>query len=260
MENTIDDIEVIEVVEVNREFEKRAQIKRSDREVTGFKCTISWWNKEISKMEYITLKEVYKNESKAKKFGQEAISKYKVDETYKNCRSFKCQLKKCLATRRQFNETIALNSLKDGEVYAKKWNIIRKNKKYSIEEVLNKYTDEDIKIDFDGDLISMNSHRYANFKFHGTTCVCCGLVGQYFYKDRRPSDDGYHFNLYGIDKNGIEVMMTKDHVNPRSAGGENVISNYQPLCERCNINKGSKDDKIFKSELTKKQMQGDMKK
>lgn len=37
-----------------------------------------------------------------------------------------------------------------------------------------------------------------------------------------------------IDENGKEVLMTKDHVIPKSKGGANDISNYQTMCKRCN--------------------------
>lgn len=37
-----------------------------------------------------------------------------------------------------------------------------------------------------------------------------------------------------IDENGKEVLMTKDHIIPKSKGGANDISNYQTMCKRCN--------------------------
>ena len=74
---------------------------------------------------------------------------------------------------------------KDNEIFIHKWSIIRNIKKYSIEEVLSKYNKEDELVNFDGDLIPMGSQRYENFKEHGVICTCCGLEGQYFYKERR---------------------------------------------------------------------------
>jgi 5-methylcytosine-specific restriction endonuclease McrA len=44
----------------------------------------------------------------------------------------------------------------------------------------------------------------------GNTCACCGVVGQ----------------------------MTIDHIVPVTAGGDNSISNLQPLCKPCNSAKG----------------------
>lgn len=95
--------------------------------------------------------------------------------------------------------------------------------------------------------ISMGSHRYQLFAEKGTTCVRCGLKGTYFALERGTNDNPnrFHFNLYGKDDNGVEVMITKDHIIPRAKGGKNRISNYQPMCYRCNQRKADKlpDDK-----------------
>lgn len=84
--------------------------------------------------------------------------------------------------------------------------------------------------------------RYDNFFLHGTDCVSCGLKGQYFWleKNNDQKTKTWHFNLYGVDENGCEVQMTKDHIVPKSCGGENHIDNYQPMCCRCNLAKGNK--------------------
>ena len=90
--------------------------------------------------------------------------------------------------------------------------------------------------------VSMGSHRYQLFAEKGIVCAGCSLRGEYFALERGVKDkpDKFHFNLYGIDKNGVEVMLTKDHVTPRSKGGKNRLSNYQPLCFRCNQRKADK--------------------
>ncbi len=36
-------------------------------------------------------------------------------------------------------------------------------------------------------------------------------------------------------------LLTEDHITPRSAGGESVLTNLQLLCRRCNEEKGSED-------------------
>lgn len=48
---------------------------------------------------------------------------------------------------------------------------------------------------------------------------------------------GNHFNVYGIDKEGDNVLLTKDHIYPKSKGGLDNIKNYQVLCEKCNLDK-----------------------
>lgn len=94
---------------------------------------------------------------------------------------------------------------------------------------------------FDGDPIKMGSDRYKVFKFKGCSCVECGMVGIYFAKEKptKQITNSFHFNLYGI-KDGREVMMTKDHIHPKSKGGKNCLENYQPMCKECNEQKSNK--------------------
>lgn len=51
-----------------------------------------------------------------------------------------------------------------------------------------------------------------------------------------------HLNFYGIDNNGKEVLMTWDHIQPRSLGGKNSLENAQCLCCHCNGFKGNSFD------------------
>ena len=127
-----------------------------------------------------------------------------------------------------------------------KQELIRKET-YSIDEVKEKVKDvlfekdkRNAKVDFDGDLIKGNSQRYQTFFTKGCKCAVCGIEGKYFAKERHPSDSVYHLNLYAVDDNGNEILMTKDHIIPRSKGGINDISNYQTMCKLCNEAKGNK--------------------
>jgi 5-methylcytosine-specific restriction endonuclease McrA len=95
------------------------------------------------------------------------------------------------------------------------------------------------KVELDCDIIKGNSERYQTFFTKGLKCACCGIEGQYFAKEKHITDKSYHLNLYAIDENGEEVLMTKDHIVPRSKGGKNDVSNYQTMCERCNLAKGN---------------------
>lgn len=93
--------------------------------------------------------------------------------------------------------------------------------------------------EFDGDMIKANSHRYQLFKTKGCTCCRCGITGTFFAKEKRIHDGSYHLNLYGYDKNGKEMLMTKDHILPKSKGGKDELENYQTMCARCNEKKGN---------------------
>lgn len=100
-----------------------------------------------------------------------------------------------------------------------------------------------LKAEFDGDMISMTSSRYMLFK-RSVCCVRCGLNGEYFAKERSiyQPEAGFHFNLYGTNAKGEEVMLTKDHIIPKSKGGKNNLSNYQTMCSPCNNKKGDKSE------------------
>lgn len=118
---------------------------------------------------------------------------------------------------------------------------------YSIDEVREKTKDvlfekdkRNAKVDFDGDLIKGNSQRYQTFFTKGCKCVVCGIEGKYFAKEKFADQSTYHLNLYAVDDNGDEILMTKDHIMPHSKGGIDDISNYQTMCKLCNEAKGNK--------------------
>lgn len=116
---------------------------------------------------------------------------------------------------------------------------------HSIEEVYNAVKDvldpneKGTRIMFDGDNIKGNSQRYQVFFMKGMKCVRCGIEGKFFAKEKDAHARSYHLNLYAIDENGEEVLMTKDHIIPKSKGGPNKLSNYQCMCVRCNVKKGN---------------------
>lgn len=105
-------------------------------------------------------------------------------------------------------------------------------------------------VDFDGDGIKMDSQRYFLFKRDGCVCVTCGLEGTFFRKERDANfnhkqgnqtiEPRFHFNLYGINEAGEEIMITKDHIIPKSKGGPDIMSNYQVMCYTCNQEKKNK--------------------
>lgn len=101
--------------------------------------------------------------------------------------------------------------------------------------------------EFDGDPIRLNSLRLQLFK-QNLTCVRCQLVGYYFAKERSiyydrkgdrywPTSHHFHFNLYGTNQHGYEVMLTRDHIHPRSKGGPDELTNLQTMCAPCNSRK-----------------------
>lgn len=92
-----------------------------------------------------------------------------------------------------------------------------------------------------GLMVNMTSQRYKLFKDKGIKCVHCGIQGAYFALERHhDKDTECHFNLYAVREDGEEVMLTRDHIVPKSKEGSNKMSNLQPLCEPCNQKKGNK--------------------
>lgn len=115
---------------------------------------------------------------------------------------------------------------------------------YSIDFVLSNFiTDKKEKIEIDDIKVKTNSQRYILFKEKGIVCVACGIAGKYFALEKATSDEQnnemYHFNLYAVHKNN-EILMTKDHIIPKSKGGKNNVQNYQTMCIKCNEAKGNK--------------------
>ena len=113
---------------------------------------------------------------------------------------------------------------------------------------------------FDGDPIKMTSDRYKLFASKGVQCVGCNLTGTYFAKERNKSPvekdpekikTRYHLNLYGIDDAGNEIMLTKDHIFPSSAGGLDELKNLQTMCQACNHRKSGVLPFTFEEALAK---------
>lgn len=73
----------------------------------------------------------------------------------------------------------------------------------------------------------MPSMRWQVFQRDNWKCVACG---------KHPDDD---------------IWLEVDHIIPRSKGGKNEITNYQTLCNVCNIGKSNKNDTNIKAGRTK---------
>lgn len=112
--------------------------------------------------------------------------------------------------------------------------------KYSIQEVLDMINSSEKTINLCGFKVKINSIRLKTFSTKGVDCICCNAKGAYFKLESSVPGDSPHFNLYAINQNGHEVLMTKDHIVLKSLGGENTIENMSPMCRRCNNKRGSK--------------------
>lgn len=141
-------------------------------------------------------------------------------------------------SKRRFKKLMA--NIPKGYKYHKGY--LRFDKKYDINEVLSHIGDE--YVDFDGHSVKMRSLRYLTFK-KSTTCITCGREGRHFRLEKHALHanivhNTYHFNLYGHNHHGTEILMTKDHIIPKSKGGPTEIANLQTMCTICNRLKGDK--------------------
>lgn len=114
---------------------------------------------------------------------------------------------------------------------------------FEVDEILKHVTIEETRKEWtiDGATYSvrMNSDRYLLF-LKSRVCVACGLIGTHMMLDMVTGDAQPHFNLYA-EEDGRLVLMTKDHIVPKSKGGPNSLTNYQLMCCHCNNLKASYD-------------------
>lgn len=72
-------------------------------------------------------------------------------------------------------------------------------------------------------------------------CVKCGIEGKVFRLEKNESEaHSPHLNLYA-EKEGEMILMTQDHIVPKSRGGKDHMSNLQTMCFKCNEEKGTKE-------------------
>lgn len=96
------------------------------------------------------------------------------------------------------------------------------------------------KIKYGKEMFNVGSTRLMTFYQSGTKCKMCGLEGKFYSLDNRDGSDKKHLNLVGVNDDGEEVLLTSDHIIPKSKGGSDDISNRQTLCSCCNELKADK--------------------
>jgi len=88
--------------------------------------------------------------------------------------------------------------------------------------------------------VNCKSTRMKMFLFyHKTQCVCCGIKTTFAAVETSKTVKDYHMNFYGLTETGKEVLMTWDHIKPKSLGGKGGQYNAQCLCTVCNCLKGN---------------------
>lgn len=100
----------------------------------------------------------------------------------------------------------------------------------------------------DGSWVGVTSLRMRTFaragrSAKGMVCVTCGLRGTFFAVEQSPGQQSHHLNLYGINEDNAEILITHDHIVARALGGADNISNTQVMCSPCNNKKSRGEGK-----------------
>ena len=77
--------------------------------------------------------------------------------------------------------------------------------------------------------------RLRVFITKGRKCCVCGREGIYLVEGRGYGGD-IHIDLYDREF----VLMTVDHILPKSKGGKATLDNLRPMCAHCNGRRGNK--------------------
>ena len=92
---------------------------------------------------------------------------------------------------------------------------------------------------------------FSTLRNHTIQCWECGCTADRWVADKGRSDHQGPpvLNLYGTRADGCVILMTRDHIIPRSLGGANATDNLRPACEICNGARGNQvtaEDIAFK--------------
>lgn len=77
---------------------------------------------------------------------------------------------------------------------------------------------------------------FQHLKGQPIRCHFCGCQADRWVaeKGRRDRIGNPVLNLFSVGPTGAVVLMTRDHIIPRSLGGRDTVANLRPACAPCN--------------------------
>lgn len=99
--------------------------------------------------------------------------------------------------------------------------------------------------------VKVTSIRLRTFAKKGLKCANCGIIGTHFAIERTAGCESYHLNLWAVDRQGNEHLMTHDHIVARSLGGSDNLRNTQTMCSCCNGIKGREEQILVRQRKNK---------
>lgn len=107
------------------------------------------------------------------------------------------------------------------KIYARKWRVKNPER---VKEIKKRY----VKNNYD-QVLTWNGNRRARLR---------GAKGSFNLKEWLKLKMQFNYTCPKCNKKEPEILLTQDHIIPLSLGGNNYISNIQPLCRSCNPSKG----------------------
>lgn len=124
----------------------------------------------------------------------------------------------------------------------------------NVQDILKAIRDSSITtISVLGVTVNVTSLRLQTFACKGLVCSVCGQKGSFFavernFKNKDPDTlKGWHLNLWGINQEQEEVLMTHDHTLARALGGKDELNNTSTMCEPCNHLKGIEEKRLVEA-------------
>jgi 5-methylcytosine-specific restriction endonuclease McrA len=105
-------------------------------------------------------------------------------------------------------------------------------KSFTIEEIFKVIRKEPKKNYWQDGEYKIKVARAKVFYKKGLTCMNCGVKGNFFALEQ-DKGGGLHLDLYGYNDDE-EILITLDHIIPKSKGGLDKNINYQIMCKVCN--------------------------